>query len=322
MGKWGMKFIASLGTTAASLNASIQIHGIGIVSGNGSVSATTTVGLGATVGLSKNVNPEPAVQVGPSLQTQSSTTGAFPVVQDIIGELPLNSPIAWSVITSLRAENVQMLLGCTVSWAILHAQSVTLIPLREDDDGDPGFSDSLFSFDASSGNLGIHHPLQIVPVTAMPTATAVADEAMSVGTLGHFMPQIDAIYNGQSLTDQDALFGAQISYPGIVFQGRDGVVSRFSDGQLQFFDRAGTLLAQGAITNIAASSEDRTFGGRIENFALHAVTAAQSPLAGLMHVRGGRVVFDPELIEVTAGLTQTATNNVPFSIVIAPEGSM
>jgi hypothetical protein len=316
------------GTLNASIDVAISIDGLGVANANGTQAGLT----GGTLGLTPSFSP-----TGPGLQGAIGLTSQ-PVASGVTlrnlavpgGQLPVGSPIPWSFTLTLRAENDKQFVGpgCTAADALITSVWVELTLTSAA--SDPLYSSSVFSFDTTTGLLGIAHPLAaLAPVDSIPGILAPSVEGdppefsdtVALGDRQNLLPEVELILENDEVQDSDELLGSLLSYSNITFEGenQDGTLG-FSDGQLTFLDPADgtTIKASCDISGILADPSSDTFVGSISNFQFGTLSATDTPIGDALSNNGGTIEFDPEIIDETSSFTTEGSTRTPWSVVLTP----
>jgi hypothetical protein len=315
------------GALSATIDATVNIDGLGIITSG----ANQTGLVGGTLGLTPSMSPTgPGVSVGLTPSTQTVASGTQLMHKGFIGELPVGTQIPWAISMALRAENDRQAIfgvGCSAATAFMAHfwAEIALFAAGID----PLYSSGLFSFDTGTGLLGIAHPLAVLSAheTAQPIIIEVEGAppafgpSASLGERSNLMPEVEAIIDGDVFSDGDGLLGSIISYADIsfLFDNGDGTFS-FNDGRIEFLDPAdlSTVRASADITNVVADGNAETFTGSITNFQFGTLNAQSSPLGAALEQSGGTIEFDPDIISDSEGFTVDATTSMPWSVTIRP----
>jgi hypothetical protein len=322
-GEIGVSLKALAGPPSASFSASIFIENLGTASASASSAGTQS----ETIGVSGTISKEPGVTGGIESSVQVTTSGTGPQNFHMLGKVPVNEDLNWNFSFTLSAMNTENFLGGkSAAWSYLTSQFVNLTAqsqrhrLKKED---PFFSESVFAFDATTGQLSVRHPsaaLSSVVGEAIVEDDGSPGPTPSPTSYAGFVPEIEAILADDDFSTSDGLLGALLNYSGIHLSqtNPNGTIS-FTDGTLQFADphNAGAVLATAALTHIMADPSTGSFMANLTNFQYDALQPGESALAGEFAMLGGQLWFDPDIIFDSNLFTESAESS-PYTVDGAP----
>jgi hypothetical protein len=299
----------------ADLTATIKIQYLGSAVASSNSRATSENGFklevskeGPTVGVEAKVSKQ-------------QTGGLAPQPFSLDGKVPINEPILWTFVMSQAATNGSTFGGFSDAYTGLNVQEVNLSPQAAPhykQRQDPFFSSSVFSFDSSTGELQIRHPLATVAMDQVPRDFPETGAPLPTPDYSGFLPEIQAILieeTGQ-FSESDGLFQSLLRYSGIFLDKKnpDGTFA-FTDGLLNFLNPLdkNDILATANLTNILADPSADMFSAQVANFHFVSLSPTSSPLGLAFSEQGGDLWFDPDIIFDSHFFTESAMS-APYAV--------
>lgn len=306
------------GPPTVSFGATIFIEHLGTASASNVSDGSQSETLGVKGTLAK----APGVEGSIGTTTQANTAGTKPSNFFMLGKVPINTPINWNFTFDLKATNTENFLGgSSAAWSWVIQQFVNLTPQGKRHvfkKEDPLLSDTVFAFDAGTGELKVLHPNSSIGALTVEATTDDAGQpepAAMIDFSTFLHPEVDAILSNGTFSTDDVLLGSLMRYSGMFLAHSSGGIFTFTDGLLEFLDPEDqlTVMATMQITDIVADSVEGEFSAFFTDFTPLTLNVSQSPLAQLLIAGGGPGWFDPDIIDDSSGFTTDATSS-PYTV--------